>query len=526
MSDVFASGFAQNIFKQKYSMDGKESWSDTCKRVVDNVCADRLSSEDKEAILQIMVERKFIPGGRYLYSAGRPFHQVNNCLSGDTEIITKKGIFRLKDLAGKKVEILNRYGKWEQGEVRSFGQQYLYRMVLSNDTSVFATLGHRWFDVDGNEKTTQTIERIPFTKNQEHIELDEEGIRHGIVYGDGTVHLNHSHVCLIGENKQELISFFPDEEKTIEVGGGALRKYRTVRSVKTGHKAALQPVWYKNLPELNCSPEYARGFIAGLIATDGSTKTSSVTISCNKLTVANQIAKLATLGGCVVSKVRVAARVSPFDGSPRELCTISIKPFSAPLIRKDQIEDKLNTRPTKMWVDVVHKNAVGMEEVFCVTNTETGSFTLANGLTTGNCFLFRAEDSREDWAALMERCSSSLLTGGGIGVDYSNIRPKGAIIRRTGGECTGPIALMQIINEAGRHIMQGGQRRSAIWAGLNWSHKDIPEFLSVKDWPDEVRALKEKDFNFPAKLDGTNISVIYDTEFFIAINEEYIIAGK
>jgi ribonucleoside-diphosphate reductase alpha chain len=137
-----------------------------------------------------------------------------------------------------------------------------------------------------------------------------------------------------------------------------------------------------------------------------------------------------------------------------------------------------------------------------------------------NCFLFRAEDSREGWADLQYKGTSSLMTGGGIGGDYSRLREEGAIIKRTGGRATGPIALMNMINESGRYIMQGGQRRSAIWAGLLWCHKDIFKFLKLKDYSPELRAIKARDLNFPLPMEGTNISVIYDTEFFIAIEDE------
>lgn len=137
-----------------------------------------------------------------------------------------------------------------------------------------------------------------------------------------------------------------------------------------------------------------------------------------------------------------------------------------------------------------------------------------------NCFLFRAEDTREGWADLMNRTTSALLTGGGIGVDYTAIRPEGAAIKRTGGFCTGPISLMEMVNETGRHIMQGGQRRSAIWAGLNWDHQDAPKFLHLKDHTEELKALKQKDFSFRLPMEFTNISVIYDTNFFIAIEDE------
>lgn len=136
-----------------------------------------------------------------------------------------------------------------------------------------------------------------------------------------------------------------------------------------------------------------------------------------------------------------------------------------------------------------------------------------------NCFLFRAGDSREEWAEAMNRASSALMSGGGIGFEYSSLRPEGAIIKRTGGTSTGPIALMNMVNESGRYIMQGGARRSAIWAGLNWSHEDIQKFMKLKDWPEEIKKIKEKDFNFPVPMELTNISVVYDTEFFIAIED-------
>ncbi len=137
-----------------------------------------------------------------------------------------------------------------------------------------------------------------------------------------------------------------------------------------------------------------------------------------------------------------------------------------------------------------------------------------------NCLLLRVEDSREGWADLLHKASMALMTGAGIGIDYSGIRPEGAKIRKTGGFATGPLALIAMVNECGRGIMQGGARRAAIWAGLNWTHPDIMRFIHIKNWSSEVCALKEKDFNFPATLDGTNISVLLDDEFFKAYNNE------
>ena len=137
-----------------------------------------------------------------------------------------------------------------------------------------------------------------------------------------------------------------------------------------------------------------------------------------------------------------------------------------------------------------------------------------------NCLLLKAKDSREGWAEILHNASMALMTGAGIGIDYSDIRAEGKLIRKTGGQSTGPLALMQMVNDCGRGIMQGGARRSAIWAGLNWNHADIMKFIVQKNWSKEIIELKTKDFNFPAPLDGTNISVQLDDLFFKAYHDE------
>lgn len=139
-----------------------------------------------------------------------------------------------------------------------------------------------------------------------------------------------------------------------------------------------------------------------------------------------------------------------------------------------------------------------------------------------NCYLFKSEeDSREDWADLCHKATSALMTGGGIGNDYSVYRASGAILGRTGGQASGPIPLMDIVNEIGRNVMQGGSRRSAIYASLNWRHGDIDKFLTIKNWHDivipgtnsTVADAKLANFDYKAPLDMTNISVNYDNKF-------------
>jgi ribonucleoside-diphosphate reductase alpha chain len=142
-----------------------------------------------------------------------------------------------------------------------------------------------------------------------------------------------------------------------------------------------------------------------------------------------------------------------------------------------------------------------------------------------NCYLLRAEeDTREDWAELSKKSELCLSTGGGIGADYSVYRASGSLLHGTGGIASGPIPKMEMIDYMGSKIMQGGSRRSAIYASLNWKHGDIENFLHAKDWAKMVVAgtdgktiwdLKMADFNYKAPLDMTNISVNYDTSWLL-----------
>ena len=136
-----------------------------------------------------------------------------------------------------------------------------------------------------------------------------------------------------------------------------------------------------------------------------------------------------------------------------------------------------------------------------------------------NCYLFKAEeDSREEWGKLWQDIGTSLMTGGGIGVDVSAFRPSGRTLGRTGGVSSGPIPFLYATNEIGRQVMQGGSRRSAMYGSLNWMHEDAEHFLTVKNWHDmpvpgsdiSMAQAKAADFNFPCPLDMMNISLNYD----------------
>lgn len=132
-----------------------------------------------------------------------------------------------------------------------------------------------------------------------------------------------------------------------------------------------------------------------------------------------------------------------------------------------------------------------------------------------NCFLMgNIEDTREGWSKTLYDNVAALMTGGGIGWDYSNIRPSGSKLSSTGGESSGPIPLMEMNNDSARGVIQGGSRRSALYGSLHWKHADIFNFIKSKNWSPIFKKLKEESYFNPAPLDFTNISVRLDKEFW------------
>lgn len=98
-----------------------------------------------------------------------------------------------------------------------------------------------------------------------------------------------------------------------------------------------------------------------------------------------------------------------------------------------------------------------------------------------NCFVLRNQlDSKENWAEIAREMIITSMTGGGSGIDFSDVRPRGASIGDQRGECPGPIELMKLIDNCAAPIRAGGARRVALMFSLDLSHPDIEEFLDAK----------------------------------------------
>ncbi|KKM27289.1 hypothetical protein LCGC14_1576180, partial [marine sediment metagenome] len=123
-----------------------------------------------------------------------------------------------------------------------------------------------------------------------------------------------------------------------------------------------------------------------------------------------------------------------------------------------------------------------------------------------NCFVLPVDDSREAWGELLKNVTIISGLGGGIGISFGKIRPRGTKIQGTGGVATGAVSLMKMVDAICNELREGGGRRSALSFGLPYNHPDIEEFLHVKLDKHE--------------LSNANISVLIDNEFLDLVKSD------
>ncbi|MCM0022247.1 MAG: adenosylcobalamin-dependent ribonucleoside-diphosphate reductase, partial [Tagaea sp.] len=131
----------------------------------------------------------------------------------------------------------------------------------------------------------------------------------------------------------------------------------------------------------------------------------------------------------------------------------------------------------------------------------------ARHVTLFNCFVMGTVP--DDMAGIFAHLREAALTmqqGGGIGYDFSTLRPKGAPVKGVGADASGPLTFMDVWDSMCRTIMSAGHRRGAMMATLRCDHPDIEAFVEAKREPGRLRMF--------------NLSVLVTDAFMTAVKED------
>jgi ribonucleoside-diphosphate reductase alpha chain len=127
-----------------------------------------------------------------------------------------------------------------------------------------------------------------------------------------------------------------------------------------------------------------------------------------------------------------------------------------------------------------------------------------NDVTLFNCFVMGTIE--DDLGSIFEHVREAAITmqkGGGIGHDFSTLRPSGALVKSIGADASGPVSFMNVWDAMCRTIMSAGARRGAMMGTLRCDHPDIEEFIDAK--------------SDPANLRNFNVSVLVPDSFIEAV---------
>ena len=180
---------------------------------------------------------------------------------------------------------------------------------------------------------------------------------------------------------------------------------------------------------------------------------------------------------------------------------------------------KVETEPKK-W-ETIFYNALTDFKFLPAGRITAGSGTKRN-VTLFNCFVMGViPDSMSGIFDMLKEAALTMQQGGGIGYDFSTIRPKGSLVKGIAADASGPVSFMDVWDSMCRTIMSAGSRRGAMMATMRCDHPDIEEFIAAKSDSQKLRMFNLSVLVTDAFMDavkkGEDWKLIYNNKVYSVI---------
>lgn len=180
---------------------------------------------------------------------------------------------------------------------------------------------------------------------------------------------------------------------------------------------------------------------------------------------------------------------------------------------------KVETEPKK-W-ETIFYNALTDFKFLPAGRITAGSGTKRN-VTLFNCFVMGViPDSMSGIFDMLKEAALTMQQGGGIGYDFSTIRPKGSLVKGIAADASGPVSFMDVWDSMCRTIMSAGSRRGAMMATMRCNHPDIEEFIAAKSDSQKLRmfnlSVLVTDAFMEAVKKGEDWELIYNNKVYSVI---------
>jgi len=333
------------------------------------------------------------------------------CFAAETEVITRNGTRRIKDLHQSLGEqVMDGNGRWVDADVRWFGQQSLVKISLKRNKQtkdIFATADHRWFARWSDSKskfvecTTDDLRpgmilRSGMPNGAQNTNLSPVGACAGIVFGDGVCTPHSTYVDLWGDKNIDLLHLFGEQRRA---------------SVESDPRCALpkvrvfdMPRSWKSHPSLDEGASFLLGWMAGYFAADGCvSKTGQAVLSSARredLEWFRTVANVVGIGTYGITK-SVTDKAPP--GQPLRTATlyqVGLVASSIPdgfFLISEHADRFAASRASRVRADRTQwtvgsvEATERIEDVYCAVIPTTASFVLEDHILTGNCMIYQED---------------------------------------------------------------------------------------------------------------------------------------